>query len=183
MGCASSTSKNNEIALKTNPMFKYPTVEELKSYRVSAVPTYVPDIRHGFVSKVYDGDSITVYCYDNNIKEKKLHKYPVRLNGIDCPELRTKDHMERLYAQRVQKFLSDLILHTFINIKVIKVEKYGRLLADIYVEKSKVIPKHLKPYNFDSNCSISNLLLKLKYAVEYNGGTKAKFDKNNFAPL
>ena len=191
MGCKNSKNNSNiDIKMKTNPAttvddYSYPTIEELKSYNITKMKTYVPDITHGFVSKVYDGDTITVYCYNNDIKKNnnKLYKYSIRLSNIDCPELRTKNETEKLYAQRVQVFLSELILHKFIFIKIIKFEKYGRLLADIYLEKNNNIPNSMKKYKIDIKMSISDLLLRMKYAVVYDGGTKTQFNKNLYAPL
>ena len=41
----------------------------------------------------------------------------------------------------------------------------------------------MKKYKIDIKMSISDLLLRMKYAVVYDGGTKTQFNKNLYAPL
>lgn len=98
-----------------------------------------------------------------------MYKYSIRLNGIDCPELRTKDALEKQYGQRAQQKLSELILHKYVRIEVLKFEKYGRILADVFAE--------------DTGVSASDWILKNKYGVPYEGKTKLKFSTSGLAPL
>jgi len=51
-----------------------------------------------------------------------------------------------------------LVLNKYVTLENIESEKYGRILADVYIE----------------NIHLNNLLLKEKYAVKYDGGTKIK---------
>ena len=53
------------------------------------VPFVIP-IKSGRVIKVYDGDTITIQ-FRLPYKESPLYKISVRLNGLDCPELKTKN--------------------------------------------------------------------------------------------
>ena len=57
------------------------------------IPFVVP-VKEGKVIKVYDGDTITVQ-FKLPYKSSPLYKISVRLNGIDCPELKTKNDVEK----------------------------------------------------------------------------------------
>ena len=65
-----------------------PNTEENKD-----VPKYVPQIKKGRVIKVYDGDTITIVGYIKNNRE--LFKFSVRLNGLDCPEIKSKKSIDK----------------------------------------------------------------------------------------
>jgi endonuclease YncB( thermonuclease family) len=51
-----------------------------------------------------------------------------------------------------------LVLNKYVTLENIESEKYGRILADVYI----------------GNIHLNNLLLKERYAVKYDGGTKIK---------
>ena len=61
--------------------------------------------------------------------------------------------------QFVQQRLEDKLLGKFVTLKNVQLEKYGRLLCDVYLEE-------------ESNESINDWLLKNNFAVVYDGGTK-----------
>ena len=79
--------------------------------------------------------------------------------GIDSPEMRGKSEEERIEANKAQKALEDLILHKTVRLENRQQEKYGRLLADVYLD----------------NIHINQWLLDNKYAKVYNGGKKEEF--------
>ena len=65
------------------------------------IPFVIP-ITEGKVIKVYDGDTITVQ-FRLPYKKSKLYKISVRLNSIDCPELKTKNEIEK-QCSKIAKF-------------------------------------------------------------------------------
>jgi micrococcal nuclease len=86
------------------------------------------------VINVYDGDTCTVDIdlgLHTWIKGEKL-----RLNRINAPEVRGK---ERLKGLKSRDHLKSLILNKEIFIETIKdkKEKYGRYLAEIWIEEKK----------------------------------------------
>lgn len=116
-------------------------------------------ITGGQVIKVYDADTITIASklpYD----ESPLYRLSVRLNGIDTPEIKGKDISddEKASAKVARDFVSNLVLHKYVRLENIQSEKYGRILADVYID----------------NVHLNDLLIKERYAVVYNGGTKKK---------
>ena len=65
---------------------------------------------------------------------------------------------EKQCAQLARDELSKLILNKHIVLKDLKTEKYGRILAEVYLDDL-----HLNQYMLDKNL-----------AVKYDGGTKTK---------
>ena len=116
---------------------------------------FIPPVTIGKVIKVYDGDTITI-ASKIPIPNSPLYRFSVRLNGIDTPEIKGKTENEKNAAKKVQKALEDLILQKNITLKNVATEKYGRILADVYLEE----------------LHINEWLINNKFAVRYDGGTK-----------
>ena len=118
---------------------------------------FVPPITEGKVIKVYDGDTFTIASklpYDLS----PIYRFSVRLNGIDAPEMKCKTNVEKLHAVKSRDALSSMILNKKVKLTNIKTEKYGRILADVYLDGT-----HINQWMLDN-----------KHAVQYNGGTKNK---------
>lgn len=87
-------------------------------------------IYKAIVIKVYDGDTITVNI-DLGFGVSKTER--LRLYGINTPEVRGTERIEGLKSR---DWLRTLILNKEIIVKTYrdKKGKYGRYLADIYIE-------------------------------------------------
>jgi endonuclease YncB( thermonuclease family) len=85
-----------------------------------------------------------------------LYRFAVRLAGIDCPEIKGKTDRERELAQKAKSALQKLILNKVVVLKNLKTEKYGRVLADVYL----------------GDLHVNKWLIDNKYAVQYSGGKK-----------
>jgi endonuclease YncB( thermonuclease family) len=112
-------------------------------------------IEGGRVIKVYDGDTITI-ASKLPFNDSPLYRLAVRLNGIDTPEIKGKTEDEKLAAKQTRDALATLILNKYVTLKNIQSEKYGRILADVYF----------------GDLHLNEWLIKEKYAVKYDGGTK-----------
>ena len=112
-------------------------------------------VEKGRVIKVYDGDTITI-ASKLPFNDSPLYRLSVRLNGIDTPEIKGKTEDEKLAAKHARDALSGLILNKVVTLKNIQTEKYGRILADVYL----------------GDLYLNEWLIKEKYAVKYDGGTK-----------
>ena len=123
--------------------------------------TYVPDVKEGKVIKVYDGDTITIATFVPG--SRKFYRFSVRLNGIDTPEMKSKNIDEKLLARKAQSVLSDKLLGKVVNLKDVSMEKYGRLLATVV-------------YN---DVDINQWMIDEGHAVKYDGGTKTHFVPNS----
>ena len=129
---------------------------------------FVPPISYGKVVKVYDGDTITV-ATPLDYTRAPIYHFSVRLRGIDSPEIRGKTPEEREAATKSRDALAAKILNQMVFLQNIDTEKYGRVLADVYLEKSGSGPS--KGHGAEKQ-SISEWMLENHYAVTYNGGTK-----------
>lgn len=116
-------------------------------------------IKGGRVIKVYDADTITI-ASKLPYEESPMYRLSVRLNGIDTPEMKGKgvSDEEKEAAKVARDFVANLVLNKFVRLENIASEKYGRILADVYV----------------GDIHLNELLLKERYAVKYDGGTKVK---------
>jgi micrococcal nuclease len=92
-------------------------------------------ITSGQVIKVYDADTITI-ASKLPYPETPMYRLSVRLQGIDAPEIKGKDvsDEEKEQAKISRDFLSNLILNKIVHLKNIQNEKYGRILADVYLD-------------------------------------------------
>ncbi len=120
------------------------------------LPLFVPPLKTGRVIKVYDGDTITIASRVPGLHNSPIYKFSVRLNGIDTPEMRTKDDDEKEIATLARDALSKKIMGKEIRLENVKTEKYGRLLCDIFLDQ----------------CHLNKWLIDEKYALPYDGGTK-----------
>lgn len=120
---------------------------------------FIPPVDGGKCIKVYDGDTVTI-ASTIPIKNSPMYRFSVRLNGIDTPEIKGKTKDEKDCAILARDSLSELILHKVIKLRNVKTEKYGRLLADIYIDE----------------IHINEWMINNRYAVKYDGGTKKSPD-------
>ena len=125
---------------------------------------YYPEIKKGRVIKVYDGDSITIAARIPKSKSRKIYKFNIRLNRIDCPEIRTRNNIEKKYALKIRDILSEKIMNKMINLNILKTDKYGRYLAEVFYK----------------NENINSWLLNNRYAVQYDGGKKNEFSIDTY---
>jgi len=116
------------------------------------VKFFIPNLSRVKVISVYDGDTITVAGYYN----MDVYKFKVRINGIDTPEMRTHDLNEKEIALISRDVLCSKIDNKWIMLENISYDKYGRILADVYLNQE----------------NISDYLIEKRLAVKYDGGTK-----------
>ena len=121
----------------------------------STLDKFIPPITNGRVIKCYDGDTITIASY-LPYKKSKLYKFSVRINGIDCPEIRGKTENEKKCAFLAKSAVENKILNKIVTLENVGTEKYGRILADVIID----------------NISIGPWLIEQNLAVNYDGKTK-----------
>jgi len=116
---------------------------------------FVPPVTEGICIKAYDGDTITIAA-KLPYPESPLYRFQVRLNGIDCPEIKGKSKEEKEVAQLAKKEVEELILGKKVQLKNVQTEKYGRILAEVYID----------------GINLNKHLVEKHLAVEYDGGSK-----------
>jgi len=159
MGCFQSKETENDNVVTENMLYDNQSdVSESISWK-DTKPFIVP-ISRGRVIKVYDGDTITIANTLPIHNCNDIFRFSVRLNGIDCPEIRGKSDEEKQAAQLSKTVLYDLVMNKVVELKNVSTEKYGRLLADVYIGEI-----HVNSWMIDNN-----------YAIPYDGKTKTKFE-------
>lgn len=120
------------------------------------VKPFIPQITEGVVVKVYDGDTITIVSA-LPFEESEYYRFSIRLLGIDSAEIKGKSEAEKAVAIKARDALSAKILNHTITLRNVTTEKYGRLLANIYLDGEW----------------INDWMLKNGHAIVYDGGKKA----------
>ena len=92
------------------------------------------------VSKISDGDTFYV-------KNEKSEKFKIRLIGIDAPEsynVGLKVHKE-YYGKEAKIYLTNLLKNKKVKLTfdVQKTDRYGRILAYVYLEDGSFVNKNL----------------------------------------
>lgn len=83
------------------------------------------------VNKVIDGDTIVVSV---DLGFDLVWTTPLRLYGINTPELNSKDHAERSAALLAKNWLKNWVDGKTVRVKTVKPkDKYGRYLAEVYL--------------------------------------------------
>ena len=115
------------------------------------------------IEKIVDGDTIDALI---DLGFDVMSRQRVRLLGIDTPESRTSDDVEKVYGNAAKDFLvkwtnsGQLTLKTFKDGK----GKYGRILGEIW-------------YNGEHN--INQLLIENHHAVAYHGQSKDDIEEEH----
>lgn len=132
---------------------------------------------YGRLVDIHDGDTCKIVLPVMG----SYYKFNIRLNGIDTCEI-SSHHQENKnkalqarnkicsliqekwgqidYSLETQKEIKEYLksITCIVYVKCYDFDKYGRLLADIYID--------------DNQKSLSEILLDEKLAYSYNGGTK-----------
>lgn len=140
----------NDVAQQIDTKLEY-----LRDIEYKDTVGFVPPIISGKVIKVYDGDTITIASKLPN-SETPIYRFSVRLLAIDSAEIHGKTPNEKKEAILARDALHGLIFGRMVHLKNVSTEKYGRILADVYLD----------------DLHINQWMLTNNYAVPYDGGTK-----------
>lgn len=119
---------------------------------------FIPPIQSGKVVKVYDGDTITI-ASKMPYRGSPIYRFHVRIAGINTPEMKGNGEAEKIFAIKSRNALYSLIYGKMVILSNTSIEKYGRILADVWI----------------GTINVGEWLLENGYAVKYNGGTKHKW--------
>ena len=113
------------------------------------------------VVSIYDGDTFRVNI--ENFPAIIGENMPIRVLGIDTPEIRGKCQFEKDRAKDARLFTVDKLTQAR-RIELVNIQrgKYFRLLAEVVVDGE----------------SLGDSLIKQGFAVQYDGGKKKDWCKN-----
>ena len=114
------------------------------------------------VTRVVDGDTVDI---DIDLGFGVwLHKERVRIYGIDTPESRTRDKVEKRFGLLAKEFVEQFVKGSSVILRTQKYDakgKFGRILGDIIVD----------------NKSLSDTMIQEHHAVIYHGQSKEDIQK------
>ena len=117
------------------------------------------------LASVYDGDTFRVYLACNYRVFCKA--IPIRVRGVDCPEIRGGSAETKALAKQAKTFTKEFLKGGKILLRNCGRDKYFRLLCDVKVNGQ----------------DLGENLIKTGLAIPYDGGTKtaAFFESENAA--
>jgi micrococcal nuclease len=126
-------------------------------YSVQAAPEY-GTVTVSKVISVYDGDTFRVDI--DSLPPIVGKNIPIRLNGVDTPEIQGKCEYEKDLAIKARDFVRNKLANAK-EIKLTKLQrgKYFRVVADVMID----------------GVSLEKELLENKLAYKYTGGKKSSW--------
>ena len=118
------------------------------------------------VTRVVDGDTVDI---DIDLGFGVwLHKERVRIYGIDTPESRTRDKVEKRFGLLAKEFVKQFVKGSSVILRTQKYDakgKFGRILGDFSVKGARV----------------SRVMIERHHAVEYHGQSKEEIKEAHLA--
>ena len=144
-------SNSNYIDLRLAEIYKF------EKYMVSRKEPCI-------IISVYDGDTMRIKFFQEQLSQDFVFEESVRLMGIDTPELRSKNknyyYLEKIAAKHVRDYIREQVIQNDWEASVEFCEdrdKYGRLLCRIFI----------------NNVNLNNVLVAKDYAKPYLGKKKS----------
>lgn len=110
------------------------------------------------ITSIYDADTFRANIADWPAVVGE--RVPIRVKGIDAPELRGKCPAETAKARQAKQVAVEALRGgQVIELRAIERDKYFRLLADVYIDGE----------------NLADLLLAGGWAAPYSGGTKSSW--------
>ncbi|PXF32613.1 nuclease [Pokkaliibacter plantistimulans] len=130
----------------------------LVSFSVHSAPREYGTVRVSEVTSIYDADTFTVNI--QNWPGIVGERVPVRVYGIDAPEIKGQCPREKNLAQQAKQVtVAALRRARVIELRHLQRDKYFRILADVYID----------------NVKLADLLINKRLAYPYFGETKQKW--------
>lgn len=109
------------------------------------------------VVSVYDGDTFKANLNIAGCPGVLCENMPVRIKGIDTPEIKGKCYQEKMAAHQARDYLSSMIAGKMVDLRDAERDKYFRIGAAVYVDGS----------------SVGGEMVKQGMARTYSGGKRA----------
>ena len=114
------------------------------------------------VIDVFDGDSFR--CNIFSLPAIIGDNIPIRVLGVDCPEIRGKNEYEKKLAREARDFTEMLLENASeITLMSIQRDKYFRLLATVLMD----------------GCNLADALIIRGFGREYDGGRRMPWNEVN----
>lgn len=136
---------------KRQKLWFSPPQADVKPYNNLEIqsPPHRKETVMAYVQSVYDGDTCTVIYYINNVSPFKIN---IRFKGIDTPEVRTSNLLQKEVAKMIRDYVRSLIENKTVDLYIEKWSKYGGIIQGVIYTDIGSISDHLlnkgiaKPY-------------------------------------
>lgn len=127
--------------------------------------TFRQDVKQAKVVDVYDGDTIKV-CFAFS---GKFYKFPIRMLGYNCAEMKphnTDPEYDAIKAKAIaaRDYLRSLILGKVVFIQCFDYDKYGRILANVYLD-----------YTLTESVCVNQIMMVNGHGKPYTGAGPKEF--------
>ena len=124
------------------------------------------------IVKIIDGDTVDV---DIDLGFGVwLKKQRVRLYGIDTPESRTRDLVEKRFGNMAKAYLKERLSGgAILGTRLDKKGKFGRILGEFFVVEHGA--------HTDQKINVNEELIAKHYAVAYHGQSKEEIEEEHLA--
>lgn len=121
---------------------------------------------NAIIKRVVDGDTVDV---DIDLGfDVVLTNQRIRLYGMDTPESRTRDPIEKVFGKMAKEFLEEKLGETCtLRSKVDKRGKFGRILGEFVVYD----------HNEDREMTVNEIMIRDNLAVPYHGQSKQDIEE------
>ncbi len=109
-----------------------PTGGRLRSEAALALAS-LPSPTPVHVSHVVDGDTFHVFV---TLRSGEIVRAPLRIRGIDTPEMQGACEEEKHLAHEAARALSELLASSDVLVDTISTDKYERILARVLVQQN-----------------------------------------------
>ena len=124
--------------------------------RVSNAPLTENSFKNVSIVSVYDGDTFKIDL--DCAVELYCRNMPVRVLGVDTPEIKGKTEREKKLAQQAKKFTTQFLQKGPVTLSNCGRDKYFRLLCDVTNGEGQ---------------NLAAELIKRNLGYSYDGGTKS----------
>jgi micrococcal nuclease len=131
------------IVLITVFLLSVPNISFAEKYKVSEI------------TKIQDGD--TFDCIIEFVPFDIMVMARIRLDGINCPEVHTKDEREKALGLEAKDFTENFLKQGEVIVDIRAKEKFGRTLAEVFVDGK----------------SLNKALVDANLARSYDGGKRS----------
>lgn len=127
----------------------------------------------GIATRVGDGDGFQVFhvpWFRSSDFNRHSETLPIRLAGIDAPEVRGYGHPAQPKSMEAKEFLANLVHMKMVHVRVLSIDMYSRINAIVHVRKA---------YFFWVNVNLKMLEAGLACVYDWAGAVYGGF-RNDF---
>ena len=127
-----------------------------------------PFVYNCIVDRVVDGDTVDVHI-DLGFNTWLMHRR-VRLKGVDTPECRTRDELEKQFGLLAKSIVEGFCpegAKILVETDIDRDDKFGRILGTLWVDNNSL--------------NLNQFLIDERYAVAYEGQSKELIEEAHLA--